>query len=147
MVLCLYAVCSGYRRGDKITNTSLFFWLRWHVMLFRTKLASWNIPWDLRTICSAPEPAWKMKHLGTLQGLFVSCQSFTCCIGTSKTIQRERGERKSGPPCPGTTRVAHTGWVRNESGISIPAASGTWGHLQDQNDTASNLGLKNLVWS
>lgn len=111
VVLCLYAVCSGYGRGDKTINTSLSFWFRWHVMLLRTKLASWNISWDLRTICSAPEPAWKMKHFGTLQGLLGNCQSFTCCIGTSKTIQRERGERKSGPPSPGTTSVTHTGWL------------------------------------
>lgn len=64
--------------------------------------------------------------------------------------ERERRE-KIGPSLPWDHNVSHTGWVRNESVTSSTAASGTcnlyrtWGHLQDQNDTASNFGLKNIV--
>lgn len=149
--------------GQKeLMDASLSFWLRRHLkaLLLRTELASCNISWDSRSICSALEPATEdgnaSLHLGPLQrSLGKLFQCFTCCIGTSSAVRREGRGRNKGHPSSGTTNVSHTqlGW--SESGISITAASGTRNlyraqehvYLLGQNHSAPNCEPNSPGWS
>lgn len=143
-------------------DASLPSWLRrhWKALLLRTELESCNISWDLRSICSALEPAMEDGNtsvcLGPLQRLLGKlCQCFTCCSSTSSAVQRERGGRNKGLPSSGITNVSHTRWGGNKSGISITVVSGrrnlyrAWGQkcLLGQNHSALNLEPNSLVWS